>query len=79
MMHEKNSLTSNEAIKWYTEDTFVYKLINNIMRSCRNPFEICFLQPFFKDLFNAVKFISKDQENDKDLQNFTCFRGGKMS
>lgn len=38
-----------------------------------------YIQPYFKDLFNAVFELYSEQREKKKFKQFFCFRGGNMS
>jgi hypothetical protein len=65
---------------WYTKDTAVYKILNNILRSGRHPTEIFYIQPFFKILFGAIEYLfgKHYRSNPKKKSPFVCYRGAKM-
>lgn len=56
-----NTLQSKDAIFWYTRETFLYKLVNILLRSTRSPCEMFILQPYFKDLYMAILNLYKEQ------------------
>ena len=64
-----------DIIKWYTKQTFVYNLMNALLRVMEHPGDIYSLQPFFKKLFLAIKKLHKKSSQE----SFVCYRGGLIS
>jgi hypothetical protein len=46
--------------------------MNNLLRACSHPSEIYYIQPFFKDLFLAVRSL----QLQTNLGDYVCYRGG---
>ena len=44
-----------KAIKWYTDQSFFFKLLNAIIRGSDDPFTLFYVQLPFKDVFESVK------------------------
>lgn len=70
----KGPLGLERAFYWYTNSVGVYKIINNLLRSCTHPSEIFYLQPLFKDIFLAIRKLHKKSKK----QGFVCYRGGTL-
>ncbi len=43
----RQGMNYKQALGWYTKETAVHKIFNNILRSGRHPTEIFYIQPFF--------------------------------
>ncbi len=67
---------ASDAIKWYTDNTFVFQLFNKAFRN--QNFQIIFKYRYFLvDLFNQLAFLHKQQYKDqKDY--LTVYRGQMM-
>ena len=53
-------------IKLYTLDKSPYNYVtNNLLRSSRNPSEIFYCQPYFRDLFQAIKSLHAQQTSNQ--------------
>jgi hypothetical protein len=58
----------------------IFQLINNLLRLSRHPAEIYYIQPFFKDLFEAVNFLHQSSKKLKATNKpFIFYRGGLAS
>lgn len=68
-----------KSISWYTTQSPVHKLVNNLLRSCSHPSEIYYIQPFFKALFQAILCLFRQQQRKNDRSEFLCYRGGLIS
>ena len=69
---KEGPLPCKRAIRWYTHQAGIYKVINNLLRSCSHPCEIFYLQPILKDLFRAIQTLQKQAK----AEEFVCYRGG---
>lgn len=59
-------MKSKRAIFWYTGESPAHHLLNNIIRSCKHPAEIYYVQLFFKDVYKAVIELHESQNKEKD-------------
>jgi len=74
----ENTYTANTAIQWYTEDSFIYRIINKILRT--ENIDAFFAYRFFiHDL--CQQLLKKHEEFKKNLQSkqLTVYRGMKLS
>jgi tetratricopeptide (TPR) repeat protein len=70
--------TANDAIKWFTEDSFVYRIINKILRT--EDIDAFFAYRFF--IHDLSKQISKYHKQFKKIyksKQLTVYRGMKLS
>ncbi|CAF0834688.1 unnamed protein product [Adineta steineri] len=72
----KNTYKPENAIEWYTRDSFVYRLVNKALRSLDME-EINIFQPYIKALCRQLEQLHKQNQSNKPL---TVFRGhGNMT
>jgi hypothetical protein len=70
--------TANDAIKWYTEDTFVYRIINKILRT--ENIDAFFAYRFFiTDLCKQILISHKQFKKKYKSKQLTVYRGIKLS
>ncbi|CAM4844768.1 unnamed protein product [Rotaria magnacalcarata] len=73
----EETYVENDAIKWYTEDTFIYRLINKALRS-NNIEEILYYRFFIADLYHQLHIICEEQFLDTN-KVVTVYRGQGVS
>ncbi|UJR19259.1 hypothetical protein I4U23_022388 [Adineta vaga] len=72
----KNTYNPDNAIEWYTRDSFLYRLVNKALRSLDME-EINVFRPYIKALCRQLEQLHKQNQSDKPL---TVFRGhGNMT
>jgi tetratricopeptide (TPR) repeat protein len=78
-IYEFNSIyTTDSAIRWYTRDCFLYRLINKALRT--QNIDIIFKFRFFiQDLYNQLKNEHKLQFGNIAIAPFSVYRGQLMS
>ena len=59
----------------YTGNSPENKLTNNLLRASRNPSEIYYCQPYFRQLYKAIWELYQKQE----LSELVCYRGANAS
>ncbi|CAF1562135.1 unnamed protein product, partial [Adineta ricciae] len=59
------------AIKWYTKDSFLYRLVNKVLRSLDME-QIIIFRPFIRDLCKQLQTLHEQNQSDTPL---TVFRG----
>ena len=65
-----------ETLKWYTCESFFYRLLNKGLRTLHHPKECFYLRLPFSDLFCSIREMFHNQENDEFRQKeFVCYRG----
>lgn len=58
-------MTFQQIINSYTSEKYqLYIIINSFLRSMQCPTEIFYIQPLFKDLFNAIEKLYKDNASE---------------
>lgn len=73
-MHEfKRHYTPKEAIKWFTRDSFAYRLLNKACRTSNIDLMFVF-RCLIRDVFIALKELDLRQKQ-KDRRPFTVYRG----
>lgn len=40
---------------WYTKETFLMKIVNNLLRCSRSADQLFYIQPYFAGLYRAIK------------------------
>lgn len=61
---KQRPLDTRSAIELYTSESFLYGLINNILRLTKESVSIFIFQPYFCDLFNAIKNLYHEQKKE---------------
>jgi hypothetical protein len=70
--------TANDAIKWYSDDTFIYRIINKILRT--ENIDAFFAYRFFiNDLSKQISKKYKEFKKKHNLKQLTVYRGMKLS
>jgi hypothetical protein len=73
----QNKYTANDAIKWYTDDTFIYRIINKILRT--ENIDAFFAYRFFiNDLCKQISKNHKQFKKNHKLKQLTVYRGMKL-
>ena len=67
------------AIKWYTDQSFFFKLLNAIIRGSDDPFTLFYVQLAFKDVFESVKELYEQQELIKEKEELHLYRSTYLS
>lgn len=49
------SLSAEEIFALYQDENFFYKMLNNMLRFSKDITVLFYVQPFVKDLFEAIK------------------------
>ena len=73
---------TKNCLKWYTKDSFFYKVLNKGLRILSSPTELCYLRLPFSDIFNSIKEIYRKTNYSylfKKKNKFIGYRGGIMS
>ncbi|CAF1518878.1 unnamed protein product [Adineta ricciae] len=70
--------TSDKAIRWYTRDSFLYRLLNRTLRTENNLNDIFKLRMFLNDLMSGLKRLQLDFSYNF-YYPFTVYRGQLMS
>ena len=52
-----------QALHWYTLETFAFRLLNVILRSTTNKFILEYIRIFFQDLYSTIEFEHKFQRS----------------
>jgi tetratricopeptide (TPR) repeat protein len=67
---------TNDAIKWYTDNTFVFQLFNKAFR--KQDFDVIFKYRYFLvDLYNQLALLYNQQHKDQE-GHLTVYRGQMM-
>ncbi|CAF1422989.1 unnamed protein product [Adineta steineri] len=74
----ESSYRSNSAIRWYTKDTFLYRLLNSALRHGSIDAIVDF-QYFIIDLYEQLRTVHIDYIRNSKESNLTVYRGQKMS
>jgi hypothetical protein len=71
--------SASEAIKWYTKDSFIYRLLNAALRTKNND-HIFLFHTIITDVINQLKQLHEDfiQKLSKNTRCFTVYRGQSM-
>ena len=62
------------TIKWYTNDSFFFKLLNAIIRGSDDPFTLFYVQLAFNDVFESVRELYEQQELVKEKEELHLYR-----
>jgi hypothetical protein len=69
-----------EILRFYTEDTFFYRCLNNTLRMAKDTEEFFIIGDPFNKMFHAIKNIYREQfpytQSRKDLK---LYRGADLS
>ncbi|CAF3259583.1 unnamed protein product [Rotaria socialis] len=72
----ENDYTPNQAIRWYTRDTFIYKLINKALRT--DDIDSLYNYRFY--IVDLSKYLAENCQILRNLtSNVTVYRGMKLS
>ena len=76
---DKMEYQIEEVIKKYTEISSPENYItNNLLRASKNPAEIYYCQPYFRELFESITKLHKQQLKTNKYP-LICYRGGSAS
>jgi len=75
----KENYTGENAIQWYTKDTFIYNLLNSALR--QHNIKLLFLYGFFLQDLHRQLVKENDKFRQKNLENpkLTLYRGQRIS
>ena len=69
----------NQIIKLYTGSMSPENyLTNNLLRASKDPAEMYYCQPYFRELFEALKSLYQKQKSQAKYP-IMCYRGGSAS
>lgn len=70
----EKTYTSNDVIKWYTRESFLYRSVNMALRNCEGDI-IVDMGFFIKDLHVALEKLHQEQYSESTGDSFRLFRG----